>query len=236
MIIIGTGLLAKGLKKIKLLKNSNNLTFYAAGVSNSNNKINKDYTRDKALLKKNIINLDKKRILIYFSSLSVINSNLKKDRYVKNKIFIEKFIKNNVKNYLIIRLPQIIGKSSNPHTLTNFLYNKIKNREQFMIWKKASRYLIDIDDVIIILKKILSKNYKLNSIINIANLRTDSLLNIVKNFEQILSIKALFKEIKTENKNVSVKKFNMNSSRDEKYYIRINNKYYLNKILRKYYK
>ena len=93
MKIIGTGFLAKGLKKIKLLNNSNNFIFYAAGVSNSNSKINKDYIKDKALLKKNIINLDSKKVLVYFSSLSIINTKLKKDKYVENKIFIEKFIK-----------------------------------------------------------------------------------------------------------------------------------------------
>ena len=236
MKIIGTGFLAKGLKKIKLSKKSSYYIFYAAGVSNSNSKINKDYIKDKALLKKNIINLDSKKILIYFSSLSIINNNLKKDKYVKNKIFIEKFIKRNVKRYLIIRLPQIIGKSSNPHTLTNFLYNKIKSREKFIIWSKASRYLIDIDDVILILQKILSRNYKLNSTINIANLKADSLLDIVKNFEQILSVKAFFKETESENKNVNIKKLNWNSIADEQCYIQINNKNYLNKILRKYYK
>tara|TARA_B100000780_G_scaffold29744_1_gene18846 strand:- start:767 stop:1477 length:711 start_codon:yes stop_codon:yes gene_type:complete len=236
MKIIGTGFLAKGLKKIKLLNNSNNFIFYAAGVSNSNSKINKDYIKDKALLKKNIINLDSKKVLVYFSSLSIINTKLKKDKYVENKIFIEKFIKRNVKNYLIIRLPQVIGKSSNPNTLTNFLYKKIKSREKFIIWNKATRYLIDIDDIILILQKILSKNYKLNSTINIANLKADSLLDIVKIFEQILFIRASFKEVKSENKNVNIKKLNTNTMPNEKCYIQINNKNYLNKILRKYYK
>ena len=235
MKIIGNGFLACGLKKVKLSKNSKNLIFYAAGVSNSNSKINKDFIRDKALLKKNIINLNSKKILVYFSSLSVINNNLKNDKYVKNKLFIEKFIKKNVKNYLIIRLPQIIGKSSNPHTLTNFLYNKIKNREKFVLWNKASRYLIDIEDIVLILQKILSKNYKINSTMNIANLKANTLLSIVKNFEKILSIKALFKVKKSENKNVNIKKINPNRLENEKYYIKKNNKYYLNKILRKYY-
>ena len=43
MKIIGNGFLACGLKKVKLSKNSKNLIFYAAGVSNSNSKINKDF-------------------------------------------------------------------------------------------------------------------------------------------------------------------------------------------------
>ena len=70
---------------------------------------------------------------------------------------------------------------------------------------------------------------------NIANLKANTLLSIVKNFEKILSIKALFKVKKSENKNVNIKKINPNRLENEKYYIKKNNKYYLNKILSKYY-
>ena len=40
-----------------------------------------------------------------------------------------KKIKDKVDNYIIIRLPQIIGKTKNPNVISNFLFNKIKNRK-----------------------------------------------------------------------------------------------------------
>ena len=36
-------------------------------------------------------------------------------------------IQNNFKKYIIVRLPQVIGKSNNNSTLINFLFNSIKN-------------------------------------------------------------------------------------------------------------
>ncbi len=50
--------------------------------------------------------------------------------------------------YLIIRLPIVVGKSNNPHTLTNFIYQSIKTGKPFNLYQHASRYLIDIDDVV----------------------------------------------------------------------------------------
>ena len=67
-----------------------------------------------------------KKIFIYISSLSVENKNLKRDSYVQNKLIIEKIIKDEIKKYIIIELPQIVGKNHNKFTITNFIYNTIK--------------------------------------------------------------------------------------------------------------
>ena len=45
---------------------------------------------------------------------------------MKNKIKIENLIKNEVINYNILRLPEIIGSSKNPNTLTNFFITVLK--------------------------------------------------------------------------------------------------------------
>ena len=82
-------------------------------------------------------------------------------------------------------MPQLVGKNSNPYTLTNFLYMKIKKREIFKLWAGANRNLIDIDDIIYILRKLLIKNNKVNSIINIINPRSSYVVNIIKIFEYI---------------------------------------------------
>jgi len=236
MEIFGSGFVANNLKKIKILKNSNIFSIYAAGVSNSSSNKKKDYIREYKFLKKTIYNFNKKKKFVYISSLSVTNNNLKNDKYVKNKLLIEKYIKKNIENYLIIRLPQLVGKNSNPHTLTNFLYNKIKRREKFKLWNDANRNLIDIDDVIYILRKLLIKNNKVNSIINIMNPRSISVTNIIKILENILLTKAIYKKEIKENRNINFKKFNKNTLLSKKIYKKINSKFYFKKILNKYYK
>ena len=39
------------------------------------------------------------------------------------------------KNYLIIRMPEIIGRSKNPYTLTNFFFKKLQKTKSFYFLK-----------------------------------------------------------------------------------------------------
>lgn len=82
---------------------------------------------------------------------------MKNTKYVKNKIFIENFLKSKVKKLLILRLPQIAGRSNNNNTILNYVYKKIKERETLVIWQNVERSIIDVDDLLNILRKVLKK-------------------------------------------------------------------------------
>ena len=150
MKIYGSGFLAKNLKKIYI---PNNFFIYAAGVSNSNLRDNKEFIREVKLFRKILKKIQTKKKFVYISSLSVENKSLKNDPYVKNKIKIENILKKECKDYLIIRLPQIVGKNKNINTLTNSIYNCFLNDKTFKLWKNSKRNLIDIDDINYILEK-----------------------------------------------------------------------------------
>ena len=119
MKVYGNGFLAKHLKKISLPKK---IFIYAAGVSNSNLRSKKEYLREIKVFKRIFDRVDRDKIFIYISTLSVENKILNKDPYVKNKIKIERLIVKNSNNYLIIRLPQLVGNNKNKYTLTNSIY------------------------------------------------------------------------------------------------------------------
>ena len=158
MKVFGNGFLAKNLKKINIPKV---FFIYAAGVSNSNLKIKKEYKREIFKFRQTLKKINKKRVFVYISSLSVENKYLKNDLYVKNKLKIENILKNQFENYIIIRLPQIIGKNKNKNTLTNSIYNSFLNNKKFIVWKDSVRNLIDVDDINKILEKYFKKyNYK----------------------------------------------------------------------------
>ncbi len=232
MKIFGNGFIAKNLKKVRLPKK---FFIYAAGVSNSNVKQNKVYNREINQFKKIIRKINSKKILIYISSLSVENKNLQADKYVKNKLIIEKIIKNEVPKFIIIRLPQVVGKNCNKHTLTNFIYNTFKKEKKFYLWKNSKRNLIDIDDVVKILKAYLLNSPKINSTINIFNPKSISVRSIIKIFSEILKKKITIKELKMENKNINLKKLTKETLLPKKYFRNINNNLYIRKILSKYY-
>ena len=232
MKIFGNGFIAQNLKKMRL---SQQFIFYAAGVSNSNLKQNKVYQREIKQFKKIKKTISPKKIFVYISSLSVENKDLKKDSYVRNKIIIEKIIKDDVKKYIIIRLPQIVGKNHNKFTITNFIYNTIKKGGKFNLWKNSKRNLLDIDDVVKIIKSYLLNSPKINSTINIFNPKSISVKDILKIFSKILAKKVIYKELKKENKNINLKSFHKNTLLPMKYFKGINNKSYIEKILMKYY-
>src|SRR3989344_6049946 len=83
---------------------------------------------------------DKKEFLYFASGVS----NSQETRESEHKIEMEKMVKNNFKYYTIIRLGNITwGK--NPHTLINFIRNKLKNKEKIKI-QPVYRYLVDKDE------------------------------------------------------------------------------------------
>ncbi len=119
-MIIGNGLLAN---EFDVYKNSNDVTIFASGVSNSNEKRGGEFEREMRLLRSEADN-DECRLLIYFSSTKVFESGDNDNLYIKHKKDVEKFINENFKSFLIFRLPQVIGKGGNPNTLANNIYNK----------------------------------------------------------------------------------------------------------------
>ena len=233
MIIFGNGFIAKNLKKLHL---PNSFFIYAAGVSNSNVKQNKFYLREIRQFNNIKKKISPEKMFVYISSLSVENKSLKNDKYVKNKLIIENIIKKEVKNYIIIRLPQVVGKNRNKHTITNFIYNTIKEGKKFYLWENSKRNLIDIDDVAKIVKKYLLGQPKINSIINIFNPNSITVKDLLKIFSKILSKKITLEVLKKKNKNINLRLLKKDTFLPKKYYENINNDYYIKKILVKYYK
>lgn len=141
-MIIGNGLIATSLQNI----DSENVLFFASGVSNSLETRNSEFEREFTLLKENLGKYSNAQF-VYFSTLSINDQSKQDSHYVLHKIRIEEYIKNNSDNYLIVRVGNVVGKGGNANTLFNYLKNQISNQNPFVLHKKARRLLIDIDDI-----------------------------------------------------------------------------------------
>lgn len=189
-MIIGTGMIAKAFSDY----NENaNVLIYAKGVSNSQEKDELNFKRESDILK-SVLDTNKEKIIIYFSTCSIYDPESKNTPYVLHKLKMEKLIQASNLQYYIFRLPQVVGKTTSP-TLINFLSTKIKNGETFDVWKNAARNLIDVDDVYKISDYIIKNELSKNSIINIASELTTSIVEIVKKIEAKLKKKALYHEV-----------------------------------------
>ena len=68
-----------------------------------------------------------------------------------------------------MRLPNVVGKTKNPNTLINFVYNCVQREEKINIQLKASRYLIDVADIFSYLDKVIVNEAELNKTVNSNN-------------------------------------------------------------------
>ena len=140
-MVIGKGLL--GTSFLLSSENDNDSrVIFASGVSNSKETDIKQFNREKELILKHI-KTDKK--FIYFSS---ILSDIVDNPYYNHKLAMEELVKTNSSNYLIFRVPQIVGYSNNPNTLMNYLIRNIKDSNEVVINEGIKRALIDVTDIV----------------------------------------------------------------------------------------
>ena len=197
--IIGNGFIGKSLNKIKKDLIRTNYIIYAAGISHSKTKskrnLNKELNSFKIFSKNNF-----SKKVIYISTADVTNNISNKSLYVKNKIKIEKLVKKKFKNYIILRLPQIIGKSKNKNTLVNYFYFNIKNNKPLVLIKNFKRNVLDIDDILKLLKIIIYSKKTKNKVIILSNKYSVQPIDIVKIFEKKLNktVNFKFKKIKKQ--------------------------------------
>ena len=232
-MIIGSGFIAKNFENYNDDLERLNICLYAAGISNSQ-------TQDKDLLDKEknkfiefLKKFHQKKKLIYISTCSINDPSRNKNPYVLNKLYIEDLVQKNIKNFLIMRLSEVVGKNENKVTLINFLNNKIKNGEKFEIWSKAKRNIIDIDDAILLIIHLLENKNLNNTIINVANPKSYFVTEIVKNFEKLNNVKANYNLVDRGQDNWHL---DTNKVLEISKKIKINfNENYLYELLKKYY-
>ena len=180
-MVIGNGLMAKAF--VSYLEN-NGVIIFASGVSNSSISENKlSFQREENLLNEYLKFEDKK--FIYFSTCS-ISDDSKKTPYIEHKIRMENIIKKNHNNYLIFRLPLVIGHSDNKNTFFNNIKSKISLGQTITVFENLTRYIIDVDDLSNLLPIFINSDDK-NKVINVCLNNRQLVSSIIQDMEEIMS-------------------------------------------------
>jgi nucleoside-diphosphate-sugar epimerase len=187
-MVIGNGLIAT---KFSSYANNEQIIIFASGVSNSKDATESDFNREFDLLK-NTVEKYQNKLLVYFSTCSIYDADENTSSYVLHKLNIENYIKINALKFYIFRVSNLVGSSGNSKTVLNYFYAQIKSGNHFYLWKNAKRNLIDIDDMEKIIDYIIEKSYKKNSIINIANPKSNNVPEIIEALEKVTGLKAKF--------------------------------------------
>jgi len=148
-MVVGYGLLAKAFKQYE---NNNKVLIFASGVSNSSETNAAAYARERELLAE-FATVDKK--LIYFSTTSIYDQSLQSSNYIKHKLDVESYIASTFPNYIIFRLPNVVGVTKNNNTFFNNIKSKLINGQEIRVNKHAYRYIVDIDDLVATLPSVI---------------------------------------------------------------------------------
>lgn len=178
-MIVGTGMIANALKKY----DRKDVLFFCSGVSNSLETNPAEFSREIELIK-TIDATDKK--VIYFSSYFVSFPQFLLKKYYEHKYRMEILVASNFPKFIIYRLPQVVGKSTNPQTLTNFINGKILSQEVLSVYKGVKRNLVDVDDVASVIDYINRNNLFLNQTVNLISPKSYEVSNIVNVFERVV--------------------------------------------------
>ena len=225
-MIVGNGLIASLFTEC----DQENIIFFASGVSNSLETKKEEFLREENLIKKTITE-NPNKVFIYFSTCSIYDSSKVESQYVLHKLKMEQIIIQLCPQYLILRLSNAVGNGGNSNLLMNYLVRSVKNNEIINVHTKATRNLIDVEDIKNITNQLIDKQY-FNKIINIAYPENYTIIEILEIMEKFYQTKLYLNLVK------SGSGYGIDTHDVESYFIQhalTNKETYLHKILEKYY-
>lgn len=184
-MIVGRGLLARAFEPH--FGSNPDIVVFASGVSNSLETRDSEFAREHGLLCQLLAG--HARRFVYFGSCGVTTAEAELTAYMRHKKRMESIVLASPGG-LVLRLPQVVGRTENHHTLTNFLHDRISSGEHFTVWSHAERNLIDIDDIAAIGAALAVESTEEHSAISIAAEKSLPMREIVKIFERVLGKRA----------------------------------------------
>ncbi|PNS09217.1 NAD-dependent epimerase/dehydratase family protein [Solilutibacter silvestris] len=185
-MIRGNGLLATAFSQDFGADSS--VLIFACGVSNSSETDPAAFYREMQLLETALCDTAP---LVYFSSCALVNSPDADNAYLSHKRKMEAMVLEASSKNLVLRLPQVVGRTPNPNTLTNFLAKCIREGTHFSVWAKAERNLIDVDDIVAISRELIRSTPLKERVIAVASPYSLPMPKIIALFEQSMGRKAI---------------------------------------------
>lgn len=189
-MIIGRGLLASVFDPGLIY--SAGAVVFASGVSNSKESRPDAFERERRLLAEALSRENGR--LVYFSTCSVADTHRATTPYVQHKLAMEAMVRHRPDS-MVLRLPQVVGKTDNPHTLTNFLASRIRTGQPFEVWRDAKRCLIDAESVGAMTTHLLIDGPCPTTPVDLAPDEVITMVELVSMMESILCKKASFRVV-----------------------------------------
>lgn len=169
-------------------------TILTEGVSNSSCTSPLEFAREAERLTNVLACCSANTRFVYFGTCSVADPDARHTPYVEHKLAMEALVSSH-RNSTIFRLPQVVGRTPNPHTLFNYLYARIARSERITVWQNAKRYLIHENDMARIAQDFLVNQDTFDAIIDIASAEPYSIFEIISGLERLVGKPAVFERV-----------------------------------------
>jgi len=187
-MIVGSGLMASAFAPV--YSAGCDTWIYAAGVSNSSCADEREFARERRRLEAALSDAGPEPTVVYFGTCSVLDPEMADSAYVRHKRAMEALVRAR-RRHLILRLPQVAGRSPNPHTLLNYLHSRVTRSERFVVWKRARRHVVDVADVVALARARLDAGPAADTI-HLAPEPSHPVTEIVAAFERLTGKRALY--------------------------------------------
>lgn len=184
-MIIGNGLLASAFDPTVIAELG--ATIFASGVSNSNEVDPAAFAREESLLDQHLASAP--GTFVYFSTCSISDPDRGAGAYARHKLRMEEKVAGR-EDHLILRLPQVVGRTSNPNTLTNFLAARIASGASIPLWSDAIRCLVDVEHVAAVTLQLLRQPRPLRVRDEIAPPEVLTMPELVDTLEAVMGVSA----------------------------------------------
>lgn len=188
-MVIGSGLIASAFRPFSGV---DDILIFASGVSNSTTAIDADYAREQQLLEDQAGTSAR---LVYFSTCSLYDPTLRSSPYILHKARMEKLVSSLFPDHVILRLPNIIGPGSNPHTLGNHIRDYILDGRTLVIHRNACRYLMDVDILYPACEGMIRAEAFSGKVVDVCFDQPTGLPELVKVMEEVLGKTAVVTEV-----------------------------------------
>ena len=174
-MIVGSGFIGSALTDVP------GCVLYAAGVSNPTCTDPAEYARDMERLETALMLPGR---FVYVSTASEADSD-----YVRFKRKAERAVLARGDS-VVVRVPTVAGRCSNPHTLLNWLWHRVSRGERFSLWPTAKRNIVTIGQVAAEIERI--ANSRTVGIVTIKHPRDYLAIQIVRAMEAVAEKRAVF--------------------------------------------
>ncbi len=188
-MILGSGLLARAFASFE---EDERVLVFASGVSNSSSATEADYARERDLL---LEQQGTRSRLVYFGTCSLFDPTLQDSGYIRHKVRMEELIRSRFVDHIILRLPNVVGHTANPHTLCNHIRDHILSGRTIHVQVKACRYLIGADTISTVCTPLLTSGSLVGRTVNVCYDRPVHIPELVSAMERLLQKKAVIQEM-----------------------------------------